>query len=107
MKLSKDKKQLLSNFFSLSVLQGVNMILPLLTLPYLVRTLGVENFGLVNFALSIIMYFHILVSFGFELSATREVSIHRENLDKVSEIFSAVMMIKTIFMFISLLILSF
>ena len=40
------------------------------------------------------MYFNILVSFGFELSATREISIHREDLKKVSEIFSTVLLIK-------------
>lgn len=104
--LTEDKKKLLSNFFSLSALQGVNMILPLISLPYIIRVLGVENFGLINFALSIIMYFDILVSFGFELSATREISIHRDNSKKVSEIFFSVMIIKTIMALISLLILS-
>jgi polysaccharide transporter, PST family len=106
LKLTEDKKSLLSNFFSLSTLQGVNMILPLITLPYLVRVLGVDNFGLVNFSLSIIMYFHILVSFGFELSATREISIHRDDKKKIAEIFSAVMIIKTAMAIISLFILS-
>jgi len=102
----EDKKRLISNFFSLSVLQGLNMLLPLITLPYLVRVLGVENFGLLNFALAIVMYFNILVSFGFELSATREVSLNQNNLDKLSEIFSTVMVIKTIMASISILILS-
>jgi O-antigen/teichoic acid export membrane protein len=104
---SEDKKRLFSNFFSLSALQAVNMVLPLITLPYLVRVLGVENFGLINFSLSIIMYFNILVSFGFELSATREISIHRGNNKKIAEIYSSVMMIKTIFLILSFLILSF
>jgi PST family polysaccharide transporter len=82
------------------------MVLPLITLPYLVRVLGVENFGLVNFSLAIIMYFNILVSFGFNLSATRDISINRDNLEKISEIFSAVMIVKIIIACISLLILS-
>ena len=103
---SEDKKRLLSNFFSLSALQGLNMILPLITLPYLVRILGVENFGLINFSLSIIMYFNILVSFGFELSATREISINRDNIKRISEIFSAVMIIKIILTVISLFVLT-
>lgn len=106
-KESEDKKALLANFFSLSVLQGISMLLPLITLPYLVRVLGIENFGLVNLALSFIMYFNILVSFGFELSATREVSIHREDLKKVSEIFSTVMLIKVVFLIFSFILLSF
>lgn len=105
-KISEDKKKLVSNFFSLSALQGINMILPLITLPYLVRVLGVENFGLVNFAVSLIMYFNILISFGFELSATREISINRENKEKISEIFSTVMLIKATMLLASFIILS-
>ncbi len=105
-KITKDKKRLLSNFFSLSAIQGVNMILPLITLPYLVRVLGVENFGLVNFSLSIVMYFNIFVSFGFELSATRNISIHRNNVKKIRKIFAAVMTIKIILALLSFSILS-
>ncbi len=106
LEFSKDKKRLVSNFFSLSALQGINMILPLITLPYLVRVTGVENFGLINFALSIIMYFNIFVSFGFELSATREISVNRDDSDMVSKIFSAVMYIKLLMLLLSFLILS-
>ena len=104
--ISKDKKRLLSNFFSLSVLQGLNMILPLITLPYLIRVLGIEKFGLVNFSLSIIMYFNILVSFGFDLSATREISVYRDNTKKISEIFFSVMAIKFFLVIVSFICLS-
>ena len=103
---ANDKKSLIENFLSLSVLQGVNMVLPLVTFPYLVRVLGIENFGLVNFSLSVIGYFSILVSFGFELSATKEISINRDNKEKISEIFSAVMCIKTGMFIISFIILT-
>ncbi len=101
----KDKKSLLSNFFSLSALQGVNMLLPLITLPYLVRVLGVEGFGLVSFSLSIIMFFVIFVSFGFELSATREISTNKNDPSKISEIFSSVMIIKIIMAMLSFIVL--
>lgn len=92
------KKRLFENYISLSVLQGANYLLPLITLPYLVRVLGIEKYGLVMFANAFIQYFIIFTDYGFNLSTTRDISINRDNFKTVSEIYSAVFLIKTILM---------
>lgn len=69
---SEDNKRLLSNYFSLAILQGVNYILPLLTLPYLVRVLGIKDYGLLAFSGVTVAYFGVLTDYGFNPTIIRE-----------------------------------
>ena len=103
---NKEQKRISKNFVSLILLQGANFLLPLITLPYLVRVLGTEQFGLVMFAQAFALFFNVLVDFGFNLSATREISINRKNKSKISEIFSSVFIIKGALILFSLIIIT-
>ena len=104
-KIIRDNISVLYNFSYLSALQIFNIVAPLIAYPFLIRVLGTNNFGLVIYAQSIISYFVILVTFGFNISATKKVSLHRNNLKKLGEVVSNVLIIKTILLLISLIIL--
>jgi len=99
----KERKIVLGNFISLTTLQGISYILPIVVLPYLIRVIGIEKFGLIAFAQSLVQYFMILTDYGFSLSATRTIALIGEHKEKTSALFSSVMTVKFIFAAISLL----
>lgn len=79
--------RVLRNIFALFSLHGGTYLLPLITLPYLVRTLGVGSYGQLGFSLAFIQYFILLVDYGFNLSATRAIARHQEDRLHVSHLF--------------------
>jgi len=99
---SKDSKVLLENFISLSALQLVGMLLPLITLPYVIRVLGFNKYGIIVLALSLINYFTSITDYSFRITATRDVSKFRNNRKKLSIIYSKVIIIKCLLFIFSL-----
>lgn len=97
----KAGRTLLSNFASLTVLQVAGYVFPLITLPYLARVIGVENFGRIAFASSVIVWFQTFVDWGFNYSATREVARHSEDPDTLSRILSTVLQAKLLLMLVA------
>ncbi len=98
---NKDARALTENFIALSLLKVAGYVFPLITLPYLARVIGVESFGELAFAASIIVYFETLTEFGFNYTATRDVAQNRDDLVFVSRVFSQVMVSKVVLMILS------
>lgn len=88
------RKLLVENIFSLFVVQATNYLLPLVTFPYLVRTLGFELFGLFSFALAFIQYFVVFVDYGYNLTATRQIALIRDDRERLGSFFSTVLFVK-------------
>ncbi len=83
-----------SNFLSLFSLQVVNILLPLITFPYLVKVLEIEKFGLIIFSQSLVSYFLILTEYGFNLSGTRKISLNLGNKVKINNSFNGIFQAK-------------
>lgn len=93
------------NYLYLLMIQGANFILPLITIPYLVRTIGTNKFGIVMVAQSLALFLTIVTDFGFNISATREVAMIKNNKESLSQFFFNVIFIKTILLICSFLVL--
>ena len=99
-------KRLADNFLSLLTLQFINYILPLFLIPYLIHALGMEGFGIYAFIFAIATYGIKFSDYGFDLSATYHISIHKDNKNKINEVFSSVLFIKFTLAMIFLLLLT-
>ena len=100
----KPYQRLIQNFTSLSILQIANYLFPLIVLPYVVRVLGPAKYGLINFAVAFIAYFNLISDYGFSLSGIKEISIIRDDKDKLSKAFSTIISIKILLSIFSFLI---
>lgn len=84
-------KRLVKNFFSLLVLRGFEFLIPLITIPYLLRTIGVEKYGMIGFGNSFSLYFGAIVQYGFGVTATRDIARKRNNEASINQIYSNVL----------------
>lgn len=97
------KNKAITDFIHITFIQGLNYLVPLLLTPYIVRLLGPESFGVVSFSQSFAQYFTLLVNFGFDLSAVREMATLSDRKQR-SKLFSDVFCSKFLLFLISFLI---
>ena len=89
-------KRFALNVASLFSVQIANFLLPLLTVPYVVRVIGPANLGLLNFSQAYVTYFSLLINYGFDLAAVRAIAANRADKAATSRIVSQVLAGKTL-----------
>ena len=89
-------RQLIENFFSLSILNALNVLLPLVTLPYMLHTVGKANYGAYSYVYAVLQYVILFSTYGFNFSATKQISQCRDDGEAVSHIYNAVIACKGI-----------
>ncbi len=104
--ITLSKNKLLSNFIYLYGLQAFNFILPLLTFPYLIKTLQPELFGATQYSQTIMLYFIIIIEYSYNITAIRKISINKNNNKKIQIIFNRTITTKIYLLIISMVLLT-
>jgi PST family polysaccharide transporter len=79
------------NVSALYLVQIFTYVLPLITYPFLARTLGPEGWGPVLFAQSLGAVIAIVVEYGFDLSATRETARNSDDRNRLRKLVTGVL----------------
>jgi O-antigen/teichoic acid export membrane protein len=81
-----------------NVLLAISQVFfPLITFPYLARTLGPEHIGSLNFAESIAKYFVMLAALGIPIYGIREIAKVQNEIKQRTKIFAEIFTINLIF----------
>lgn len=95
-RMERKKITLFQNTAWLYLMTFSSYILSFIAVPYETRVLEPRLFGAIGLATAVMVYFRLVLDFGFLSSATAEISANRDDRRKVSEIFSSIVIIKLI-----------
>lgn len=84
--------------------QILAIILPVVTAPYLARTLGPSGTGTYSYTISIVTYFILFGSLGINLYGQREIAYYQNDQKEKNKIFTELFILKFITLFISAII---
>ena len=91
---SKDdgsSRGVIQNIVALYGLQAGRKLIPLISIPYLARVLGPGGWGTVAFVQAMAEFLVIVIEFGFNISATREVARNRDNPQACGRVMAGVL----------------
>lgn len=97
----EEHKLFLHNLSYIGLFQILTLILPLISYPYLIRIIGAELYGQLAYAQAIVAFAIVLVNFGINIMATKEVAIHRDHPETLDKIVTKVYVTKTFFFLIA------
>jgi len=73
---NEEFKNGITNSFYLVLIQGLNYIFPLLTLPYLLTVLSGESFGIYVYSLASMQFAILIVDFGFTINISKKITTY-------------------------------
>lgn len=101
----------IKNFVIYGIGQVVNLVSPLLVMPYLVAICEKEGLGKIGVGFSFALIFIVLVDFGSYINGTKEISINRNNPEiikrKIVSIYVMKLFLIVILLFLAFLLINF
>lgn len=88
------RSSLFKNFGYTIFFQLLNLIVPIVAIPRIIKSIGISKFGIVSYSLSIVLLLGSVIEYGFNISATREIAEIKEDKKRVSGIFFSVIFAK-------------
>ena len=99
------KSSITSNYIYNLIYQLIIITIPLLTTPYLTRTLGAKNLGIYSYTYSIATIIYLITALGINTYGQREIAYVQDNKEKYSKIFFELIIIKIFSTIISIILL--
>ncbi len=93
-KMNGKRGVLLKNTLMLYILQFSTYFFSFIVVPYETRVLGPVVFGLLGAATAAMVYFQNIIDFGFILSGTADVALHKEDKKYLSRLFTSITLAK-------------
>lgn len=100
------KSTIAENFFILGSIQSINLLLPLVLTPYLIRVVGLANFGKITFAAAVINIFSLIQDYGFNLTGTKEIALKKNDHSALSKTVSGILLTKIFLLVLTFLLLN-
>lgn len=77
-----NKRLIAKNYLYNVGFQIINMIIPLITTPYVSRILNADGIGIYSYTYAIATYFTLFATFGLHAYGQREIAYNQNNLGK-------------------------
>jgi O-antigen/teichoic acid export membrane protein len=89
-------KKKIKDFFIYGLGQAINILSPLLVLPFLINKCGIEAVGKVGVGMSIALILNGIIDYGSYINGVKDISINRNNLAVLEKKFNAIYLSKIV-----------
>lgn len=90
LKTIKNNKTVFKNISFLSIIKVLEILIPFITYPYVIRTIKLENYGAYLFVFSIISILTVIIKFNLNTHAIKLVSLNSHSSRNLSHIVSCI-----------------